>query len=252
MTPIEKNIIVVDEQGNEYEATYPKRANGLVKNGRARFIDENTICLACPPKNETEDNKMSDNKSVNENIELINSDIVDTTKKLTAKDIFDRISKLQKQITENSYYSLHRLDDCITSLYDHEDVSSTGEEIEEVCSVFKEREKTLMKMLEMYERMYDDLCSTTPESKRIEAVRLSVSAELELIRSSDLPGPDKWEMQKEAIKEGRTKMLDVKASLPMTKEDVSAKMADIIADPNVDVPTKDHARAVLQSFMEWN
>ena len=47
--PIEKNVIVVDEQGNEYEATYPKRARGLVKNGRARFIGENKICLACPP-----------------------------------------------------------------------------------------------------------------------------------------------------------------------------------------------------------
>ena len=47
--PIEKNVIVVDEQGNVYEATYPKRAKGLVKNGRARFVDENTICLACPP-----------------------------------------------------------------------------------------------------------------------------------------------------------------------------------------------------------
>ena len=45
MTPIEKNIIVVDEQGKTYEATYPKRAKGLVKNGRARFIDENKICL---------------------------------------------------------------------------------------------------------------------------------------------------------------------------------------------------------------
>ena len=30
MIPIEKNIVVVDEQGNEYEATYPKRAKGLV------------------------------------------------------------------------------------------------------------------------------------------------------------------------------------------------------------------------------
>ena len=45
MTPIEKNIRVVDEQGNEYEATYPKRAKGFVKNGRARFVDENTIAL---------------------------------------------------------------------------------------------------------------------------------------------------------------------------------------------------------------
>ncbi len=49
MDPIEKKISVMDETGREYEATYPKRARGLVKKGRARFVDENTICLACPP-----------------------------------------------------------------------------------------------------------------------------------------------------------------------------------------------------------
>lgn len=59
MTPIEKNIIVVDEQGKTYEATYPKRAKGLVKNGRARFIDENKICLLCPLNTKWEDNDMS-------------------------------------------------------------------------------------------------------------------------------------------------------------------------------------------------
>lgn len=50
MTPMTKNIEVVDEQGNVYGATYPKRAKGLVKNGRARFVGENRICLACPPE----------------------------------------------------------------------------------------------------------------------------------------------------------------------------------------------------------
>jgi len=63
-TPIEKNVIVVDEKGNEYERTYPKRARGLVKNGRARFIDENTICLACPPVNISEDIKMLNDKII--------------------------------------------------------------------------------------------------------------------------------------------------------------------------------------------
>ena len=58
MIPITKNIKVVDEQGNEYEATYPKRAKGLVKQGRARFIDESTLCIACPPN--MEDNIMTD------------------------------------------------------------------------------------------------------------------------------------------------------------------------------------------------
>ena len=56
MIPITKNIRVFDEHGTEYEATYPKRAKGLVKNGRARFIDEHAICLACPPNLYLEDN----------------------------------------------------------------------------------------------------------------------------------------------------------------------------------------------------
>ena len=61
MIPIAKNIMVVDERGNEYEATYLKRARGLVKNGRARFITENKICLACPPNHKTEDIEMDNN-----------------------------------------------------------------------------------------------------------------------------------------------------------------------------------------------
>ncbi len=60
MIPIAKNILVVDEQGNEYGATWPKRARGLVKNGRARFLSENKICLACPPWIDMEDNEMTD------------------------------------------------------------------------------------------------------------------------------------------------------------------------------------------------
>ena len=65
MAPIEKNVRVFDEQGNEYEATYPKRAKGLVKNGRARFVEENTICLACPPDKIMEEKTM---ENTNKNI----------------------------------------------------------------------------------------------------------------------------------------------------------------------------------------
>ncbi len=61
-----KNVIVVDEQGNEYEATYPKRAKGFVKNGRARFVDENKICLACPPDKILEEENMSNNINKNQ------------------------------------------------------------------------------------------------------------------------------------------------------------------------------------------
>lgn len=60
--PVIKSISVVDPQGNQYEATYPKRAKGLVKKGRARFVDETTICLARPPYH-TED-EMEETKTI--------------------------------------------------------------------------------------------------------------------------------------------------------------------------------------------
>lgn len=52
-----KNITVIDENGIITGSTYPKRASGLVKKGRAHWIGENTICLCA---HNTEGNKMSD------------------------------------------------------------------------------------------------------------------------------------------------------------------------------------------------
>ena len=152
-TPIEKNVIVVDEQGNEYEATYPKRAKGLVKNGRARFVAENKICLACPPNENLEDKKMEENK-------------------LTAREIFTQITILQKELTENSYTSLHRLDDAVTSLVgEGEESEARYAQVAEICEVFKTREQTLMKMLEMYEKMYDELSAEQANAEVDPAVR---------------------------------------------------------------------------------
>ena len=163
MIPIEKNIVVVDEQGNEYEATYPKRAKGLVKNGRARFIDENTICLACPSNIELEDKIMSENKSTKQPTNIPTVEVsVNVDRPLTSREIFEKIAELQKQLTESSYHSLHRLDDSISSICSDEN-KEKSEQIGEVCSVFKMRETTLIKMLELYEKMYDDL---QPKSHR--------------------------------------------------------------------------------------
>ncbi|MBQ7354144.1 MAG: hypothetical protein IJW62_01335, partial [Clostridia bacterium] len=125
-TPIEKNVRVIDEQGNEYEATYPKRAKGLVKNGRARFIDEHTICLACPPNEDMEDKQMEENQT------------------LTAKEVFDQIVKLQTVLVENSNHSLHRIGDAFESAFNYTDFDLSGEErstaIGQITSVFVQRE----------------------------------------------------------------------------------------------------------------
>ena len=162
MTPIEKNILVVDEQGNAYEATYPKRAKGLVKNGRARFISENTICLACPPKEYLEDNKMSENK------------------KLTAREIFEEIKNLQIQLTENRFDSIHRLDDALTTVLSENQFESDEARIEAINQVkgvftlreatYQQREENIKKLLEIYQKMYEDL---QPKSKR-ESDRVTV------------------------------------------------------------------------------
>ena len=63
MIPIKKNIRVVDEFGKEYEETYFKRAKGLIKKGRAHFIDSHTIALVCPPK-KLEDKKVENKKKI--------------------------------------------------------------------------------------------------------------------------------------------------------------------------------------------
>lgn len=62
--PIAKNVIVTDEFDNQIGLTYPKRARGLVKNGRAEYVSDDRIRLlkgahAPSANNDTEDFKMS-------------------------------------------------------------------------------------------------------------------------------------------------------------------------------------------------
>ena len=58
MTPMTKNITVVDENGIPVGSTYPKRAYGLVKKGRAHWIGKDSVCLCA---HNTEEIKMPNN-----------------------------------------------------------------------------------------------------------------------------------------------------------------------------------------------
>lgn len=59
MTPMTKNITVVDENDNILESTYPKRAKGLIKKGRAQWVSDSVIRLCAQSKKE--ENEMADN-----------------------------------------------------------------------------------------------------------------------------------------------------------------------------------------------
>lgn len=60
MTPMIKNITVIDENGNIAGSTYPKRATGLVKKGRADRISDTAIRLRAEAK-ESEADEMAVN-----------------------------------------------------------------------------------------------------------------------------------------------------------------------------------------------
>lgn len=157
MIPIEKNVIVVDENGNEYEATYPKRAKGLVKNGRARFIDENTICLACPPNN-TEDKIMSENKKADSTINKTSNEIADVKAELPSEKLtIDYILGKLEEISVGQAF----VTDAILELGKMKsggpgDVG-TQEQAKAVGEIIKAREATNQKLIALYEKMYDDL-----------------------------------------------------------------------------------------------
>ena len=143
MTKNERSIEVVDEAGNVYEPTWPKRAKGLVKNGRARFVEENRICLACPPDTKTEDEHMS-NSIFGE---------------MTVADILTRINNIVNQTSYigEAYEAFKTMGDG-----DSGDCGAPGNimgkaKAEAIAAVVQCRENTNQQILRLYEKMYDDM-----------------------------------------------------------------------------------------------
>lgn len=176
---MEKNIIVVDEQGNDYDPTYPKRAKGLVKNGRARFVSEKKICLVCPPNRTLEDLSMVKEKNIigddcvdnyeKQIVQLVESEEVNTDGKLSMNYVLEQIEKIAKQ-TEY-------LNQVISELRQMEtggagDIGNTNK-AEALLSVVKCRETTNQQLLGIYEKMYDDLKSYS-QTEGIQDILMSV------------------------------------------------------------------------------
>ena len=146
---MEKNVIVVDEQGNEYEATYPKRAKGLVKKGRARFVEENKICLACPPNEYLEDKEMSENTNVNAQ----EATVVEEKNEISLDYIFAEIKAIREQ-TEHLNEALKMLENVKSD--GPGDVGAAAK-ANGIAEVVRCRETTNQQILRFYEKVYGDL-----------------------------------------------------------------------------------------------
>ncbi len=109
-------IRVFDENGNEIGQTYPKRVNGLIKKGRARFLDESGTAIvltetepkieyteACPPNNLTlsEDINMATNTAIIlENNENNSEEIREETGAMSAelRRLYDKLDEIDGEI----------------------------------------------------------------------------------------------------------------------------------------------------------
>ena len=153
--PIEKNVKVVDEFGNILEATYPKRAKGLVKAGRARFVDENTICLACPPKTILEDNKMD-----NINIDKTTGEVVEIpASKYNLEYALEQIERIAND-TEHLEKAFEDLKIAAQSNKDTPCGGSNDRVAAAIGDSVKCRETTNQKLIDFYSKMVDDLKPT--------------------------------------------------------------------------------------------
>lgn len=157
-----KNIIVVDEHGKKYGTTYPRRAKGLVKQGRARFLARNMLCLmqglACPPEQNLEDKNMSE--------QTIENSVVENSMAGNEKENMEQggsrhsmeycLEQIERIGRQTEY-----LNQVIAELRQLDNASSCAQKAMALSDIVKCRETTNQQMLHFYEKMYDDLKGPT-------------------------------------------------------------------------------------------
>ena len=169
--PITKNVNVIDNQGNFYEATYLKRAKGLVKKGRARFVDENTLCLtACPPDN-LEDIKMEYiNNSNGLRPEASNeTDMVnEIPSEMSYKWIMD---KLDSVLNDKSY-----LIDAFAAIKEIPQNGMSDDSSQNITDSIRHmivaREETNRKAIELLQHMFDTMSEQSVPARRMSPTEL--------------------------------------------------------------------------------
>ena len=179
MIPIEKNIIVVDENGTVYESTWLKRANGLVKKGRARWLDEKTICLACPPE-QMEDIRMENSKQK----EVITERSTETENAvpggMTVESLLNRMDAVRQEML-----SMKELAGTMEVIANQGGEDDAGRIAEATSQAFIARETTCQQQLRFLERIYNDHFSVPSEEATTARTRMILDSMNDIIPSLD-------------------------------------------------------------------
>ena len=157
-SPAALKIEVVDSSGKIIGRTYEKRAKGLVKKGRARFTDENRITLL-PSEDaheytETEGYKMD---------ERINTENIENISEENGQYTIESVMQCMKKILDDTQY----IKDAIFNVTeipsgDAGDCGSPGDiagkaKAEAISTIVRERENTNQKLIDFYNKVYDDV-----------------------------------------------------------------------------------------------
>ena len=160
--------------GNAYAPTYLRRAKGLVKAGRARWSDENKICLLASPAHINEEAHEMDIYDNDGNVAKT-ANIPETVRESLNEYVSDKkedanaagpemtpayiLSQMEKIRADNAYIyealmSVREIKPHAPSM-NAADYASQGK-AEAIGDTVKAREATNLKLLSMYERMYAD------------------------------------------------------------------------------------------------
>ncbi|MDO5396949.1 MAG: hypothetical protein Q4G33_03385 [bacterium] len=144
-----KNITVTDENGKILYSTYPKRAKGLVKKGRAKWIGDTAISMLGPSVKEKETKEMANIYEILDNqLSKLQEQLRDaeeqeaTAVRIQILKTLEEF-KVQEQRTETAKLIGAQLD-AMQAALNAEEVTSENTSA---------REATRQKMLELMEKM---------------------------------------------------------------------------------------------------
>jgi len=175
-----RNIVVVDSSGKNYAPTYPRRARGLIKAGRARWSDnrKKKICLLVSPAHYEEDNTMNERYDNDGNIIATDSVVIAETpnESDTQLTIGYILSQMEKIRSDSEY--IHRALEDVQKINPHEPSVSGAQDIgsqamaHAINGIVTSREATNQKLLAMYERMYEDIKPTKQNANAYDIEKL--------------------------------------------------------------------------------
>lgn len=162
-TPMTKNemIRVFDADGNEIGQTYPKRVQGLIKKGRARFTDDSETAIvltdtpkenteACPPITyKSEDIKMFEDTNTAEVLETITP---------AEETVTEEIPETMPEELRRLYDKLDQIDEEIRNLNKYIPVEPPEGSYEnnELATIFASETKRLWDMVDNWGNIRED------------------------------------------------------------------------------------------------